>query len=75
VDQMTRIVALTIDLFDDDGGGKTKLAVIVDGETYRIVKLRRGAVVPRRQRLSSSLSYHPSERAYWLQSKLRGAIY
>jgi hypothetical protein len=30
---MTTIVALTIDLFDDDGGGKTKLTVIIDGET------------------------------------------
>ncbi len=28
-------------------------------------------MVPRRQ----SSSYHPSERAYWLQSELRGAIY
>ncbi len=46
--------------FDDEGGGETKTAVIVDGKTYRIVKLRQGAVVPRRQ----SLSYHPSERAY-----------
>jgi hypothetical protein len=57
--------------FNDDGGGKTKPAVIIDGKTYRVVKLRRGAVVPRRQ----SLLYHPSEHAYWLQSELRGAIY
>ncbi len=57
--------------FDDDGGGKTKPAVIVDGKTYRVVELRWGAVVPRRQ----SSSYHPSECAYWLRSKLCGAIY
>ncbi len=57
--------------FDDDGGGKIKPAVVVDGKTYRVIELRRGAVVPRRQ----SSSYHPSERAYWLRSKLRGAIY
>jgi hypothetical protein len=57
--------------FDDDGGGKTKPAVIVDGETYRVIELRQGAVVPQRQ----SLLYHPSECAYWLRSKLRGAIY
>jgi hypothetical protein len=57
------------------GGGETKLAVIVDGETYRVVELRRGAVVPRRQSSSSSSSYHPSECAYWLRSKLCGAIY
>jgi hypothetical protein len=57
--------------FDDDGGCETKPAVIVDGKTYRIVKLRHGAVVPRWQ----SLSYHPLERVYWLQSKLRGTIY
>jgi hypothetical protein len=75
VDQTMTIVALTIDLFDDDRGGKTKPAVIIDGETYRIVELRRGAVVPRRQSSLSSSSYHPSERAYWLRSKLRGAIY
>ncbi len=76
MDRTTTIVALTIDLFDDDGGGETKPAVIVDGETYRVVELRRGAVVPRRQSSSSSSSwYHPSERAYWLRSKLRGAIY
>ncbi len=57
--------------FDNDGGGKTKPAVIVDGETYRIVELRRGAVVPCQQ----SSSYHPSERIYWLRSELRGTIY
>ncbi len=57
--------------FDDDGGGETKPAVIVDGETYCVVKLRRGAVVPRRQ----SSSYHPSERTYWLRSELRSTIY
>ncbi len=45
----TTIIALTIDWFDDDGGGKTKPAVIIDGETYCVVKLRQGAVVPRRQ--------------------------
>jgi hypothetical protein len=75
VDQTTTIVALIIDLFDDDGGGKTKPTVIIDGETYRIIKLRPGAVVPQRQSLSLLLSYHPLERAYWLRSKLRGAIY
>jgi hypothetical protein len=75
MDQTTTIGALTINLFDNYGGGETKPAVIVDGKTYRIVKLRRGAVVPRRQSLLSSSSYHPSERAYWLRSKLRGAIY
>ncbi len=53
------------------GGGKTKPAVIVNGKTYRVVELRQGAVVPRRQ----SLSYHLSERAYWLRSKLHGTIY
>jgi hypothetical protein len=42
VDQTTTIVALTIDLFDNDGGGETKPAVIVDGEMYRVVELRRG---------------------------------
>jgi hypothetical protein len=57
--------------FNDDGGGKTKPAVIVDGETYRVNELRQGAVVPRWQ----SSSYHPSECAYWMRSKLRGAIY
>ncbi len=46
MDRTTTIVALTIDRFDDDGGGETKPAVIVDGETYRVVELRRGAVVP-----------------------------
>ncbi len=71
----TTIVALMIDRFDDDGGGETKPAVIIDGETYRIVELRRGAVVPRWQSSSSSSSYHPLERAYWLWSKLRGTIY
>jgi hypothetical protein len=69
------IVALTIDRFDDDGGVETKPAVIVDGKTYRIVGLRQGAVVPRRQSLSSSSLYHPLECAYWLRSKLCGAIY
>jgi hypothetical protein len=34
------------DRFDDDGGGKTKPSIIVDDEMYRIVKLRRGTVVP-----------------------------
>jgi hypothetical protein len=61
--------------WEDDGGGETKPAVIVDGETYYVVELRRGAVVPRRQSLSSLLLYHPSERASWLRSKLHGAIY
>jgi hypothetical protein len=77
MDRKTTIVALTIDLFDNDGGGETKPAVIVNGETYRVVELRRGAVVPRRRSSSSSslLSYHPSERAYWLRSKLCSAIY
>jgi hypothetical protein len=76
VDQMATIVALTINRFDNDGGGETKPAVIVDGKTYRVVDLRRGAVVPRRQSLLlSSSSYHPSERVYWLRSKLCGAIY
>jgi hypothetical protein len=75
VDRTMTIVALTIDLFDDDGGGETKPAVIVYGKTYRIVELRRGAVVPQWQSSSSSLSYHPSECAYWLRSKLHGAIY
>ena len=75
MDRTTTFVALTIDLFDDDGGGETKPAVIVDGETYRVVELRRGAVVPRRQVLLLSSSHHLSERAYWLRSKLRGAIY
>ncbi len=75
MDRTTTIVALKIDRFDDDGGVETKPAVIVDGETYRVVELRRGAVVPRRQSSSSSSSYHPSERAYWLRSELRGAIY
>jgi hypothetical protein len=51
------------------------LAVIRDGETYRIVELRRGAVVPRWQLSLSSSLYHPSERAYWLRFKLCGAIY
>jgi hypothetical protein len=69
------IVALTINQFDNDGGGETKLAVILDGKTYRNVELRRGAVVPRRQSSSSSLSYHPLERAYWLRFKLYSAIY
>jgi hypothetical protein len=46
VDRTTTIIALTINWFDDDGGGETKPAVIINGETYRIVKLRRGAVVP-----------------------------
>jgi hypothetical protein len=45
MDRTTMIVALTIDRFANDGGVETKPAVIVDGETYRIVKLRRGAVV------------------------------
>jgi hypothetical protein len=72
---MTTIIALTIDWFDDDGGGETKPAVIIDGETYRIVELRRGLVVPRRQSSSPSSLYHPSECAYWLQSELCGAIY
>jgi hypothetical protein len=49
VDRTTMIIALMINLFDDDGGGETKLAIIVNGEMYRIVELRRGAVVPRRQ--------------------------
>jgi hypothetical protein len=75
VDRTTTIIALMIDWFDDDGGGKTKPAVIVGGETYHVVELRQGAVVPRRQSLSSSSSYHPSERAYWLRSELRGANY
>jgi hypothetical protein len=75
MDRTTMIVALTIDWFDDDGGGKTKPAVIINSETYHVVELRRGAVVPRRQLLSLSLSYHPSERAYWLRSELCGAIY
>jgi hypothetical protein len=69
------IVTLTINWFDDDGGGETKPAIIVDGKRYRVVKLRRGAVVPRRQSLPSSSSYHPLECAYWLQSQLCGAIY
>ncbi len=46
MDQTMTIVALTIDLFDNDGGGKTKPAIIVNGKTYRIVELRWGAVVP-----------------------------
>ncbi len=75
VDRTTTIIALTIDRFDNDGGGKTKPAVIVDGETYHVVELRRGVVVPRRQLLLSLSSYHPSERAYWLRSELRGTIY
>jgi hypothetical protein len=37
VDHTNTIVALRIDWFDDDGGGETKPAVIVDGETYRVV--------------------------------------
>ena len=32
-------------------------------------------MVPRRQSLSSSSLYHPLECAYWLRSKLCGAIY
>jgi hypothetical protein len=32
-------------------------------------------VVPQWQSSLSSLLYHPSECAYWLRSKLRGAIY
>jgi hypothetical protein len=75
VDRTTTIIALMINWFDDDGGVETKLGVIVDGETYRVVELRRGAVVPRRQSSSSWSLYHPSERAYWLQSELCGAIY
>jgi hypothetical protein len=46
VDQMAMIVALTINRFDNDGGGETNPAVIIDGKTYRVVDLRRGAVVP-----------------------------
>ncbi len=60
---------------DNDGGGETKPAVIVNGKTYRVVKLRRGAVVPRRQSSSLSSSYHPLECTYWLRSKLCGTIY
>jgi hypothetical protein len=52
-----------------------KPAVIVDGEMYRVVKLRRGVVVPQRQSSSSLSLYHPLERAYWLWPKLCGAIY
>ncbi len=61
--------------FDDDGGGETKPAVIIDGKTYRFVKLRQGAVVPQRQLPLLLSSYHLLERAYWLRSELRGAIY
>jgi hypothetical protein len=75
VDQTMAIIALTIIWFDDDGGGKTKPAVIVDGETYRVVELRRGAVVPRRQSSSSSSSYHLLEHAYWLWFELYGTFY
>ncbi len=75
MDQTTTIIALMIDWFDNDGGGETKPAVIVEGETYCVVELRRVAVVPQRQSLSSLSSYHPLERAYWLWSELRGAIY
>jgi hypothetical protein len=75
VDRTTMIVALTINWFNDDGGGETKPAVIVDGETYRVVEMRRGVVVPRWQSSSSSSSYHPLERTYWLRSELRSAIY
>jgi hypothetical protein len=57
--------------FNNKGGGDTKPAIIVDSKTYRIVKLRRGVVVPRQQ----SLLYHPSECAYWLQSELCSAIH
>jgi hypothetical protein len=70
---VTMVLVPWEDQFDDERGGETKPAVIADGETYRAVELRRGAVVPRRQ--STSLSYHPSEHAYWLRSELRGAIY
>ncbi len=75
MDQTTTIVVLTIDWFDNDGGGKTKPDVIVDGETFRIVELRQWAVVPRRQLSLSSLLYHPLECAYWLRTELRGTIY
>ncbi len=68
---VVRVLVLWEYQFNNDGGGKTKPSVIVDGETYCILELRRGAVVPRRQ----SLLYHPSECAYWLRSKLRGTIY
>jgi hypothetical protein len=57
------------------GARQRKPAVIVDGETYRVVKLRRGVVVPQRQSSSSLSSYHPSEGAYWLRPELCGAIY
>ncbi len=49
VDQTTTIIALIINWFDNDGGGKIKLAIIVDGKTYRVVELRRGAVVKHRE--------------------------
>jgi hypothetical protein len=68
---VTTVLVLWEYWFNDDRGGKTKPAVILNSEAYRVVELRRGAVVPRRQ----LLSYHPSERAYWLHSKLHGAIY
>ena len=78
---------------DDDGGGggggerdgkqprrrrrRGPIAVIVDGDRYRVREVRRGAVMPRRPESSSSSysSERPSERAYWLRSELRGAIY
>ncbi len=73
MDRMTTIVALTIDQFDNDGGGETKTAVIIDGERYRVVKLRRGAVVPRRQLLSSSSLYHSSECAVRVSVNIGGS--
>jgi hypothetical protein len=66
---------------DDDGGvqgggdddGKRRrgpFAVVIDGERYRVREVRRGAVTA-----SSSPFERPSERAYWLRTELRGAIY
>jgi hypothetical protein len=45
---VTTVLVPWEDQFDDDGGGETKPAVILDGETYRVVELRWGAVVPQR---------------------------
>ena len=59
----------------DDYDGCLMPVVVVDGESHSVREVSRGVLVPSSSSSSSSSSSRRLNRAYWLQSELRGAIY